>query len=493
MSGLAKSEVSAEGWLGAHVATVRPRSLGELADPLWWLLPVIVGGAIRFATLVHQSFWGDEAATLAVLHHSLGSLLHAVRSSESTPPLYYYLAWLWVHVFGFGEAGVRSLSAVFGTATIVAVALIVRRFWGVRAGAAAAWVVATNPVLFWFSQEARAYGLFALLSAVSVGMMMALRVRPSRRKLAVWTVVCVAAAATHYFAAFLLGAELCVLLAWPGASLGRPMLLWPATAFVAAAVPLALLAHVQYGNSGFVQGHSLSSAITQTAGQLLVGYGVDPIMVVCAVAIAVGLAVSLWPLVRRSHRPPANLAQLALVLGLAAAAPLVVALAGTRVIDSRNMIYVLPTLAILAAATAERRWAVFLPVLAGLAVIVHVQFDPTLQRTNFRGVAAAIGPAHGSRAIIVEMSGTVALWPYMPGLRPMPAGGTRLDEILLVGMTMSGGLNRNVEPLTDLRFAPPGGFRQVETRTTQTFTLRRYEATRPTFANVGGLLQRPHG
>jgi len=85
------------------------------------------GAALRFSTLSVQSFWLDEAVTHQLVTRSLHSMLTRIPHSESTPPLYYVVAWAWVRVFGAGEAGLRSLSAVFGTATIVVLALIARR------------------------------------------------------------------------------------------------------------------------------------------------------------------------------------------------------------------------------------------------------------------------------------------------------------------------------------------------------------------------------
>ena len=40
----------------------------------------------------------------------------SIPRMEGNPPLYYVLAWLWAKVFGTGEVGLRSLSAVCGTA-----------------------------------------------------------------------------------------------------------------------------------------------------------------------------------------------------------------------------------------------------------------------------------------------------------------------------------------------------------------------------------------
>src|SRR5436305_15013005 len=79
---------------------------------------VLAGAALRFATLHVQSYWLDEVATVNLLHKGLSSMLSGVSAGESTPPLYYVVAWLWAKLFGTGEVGLRSLSAVFGSATI---------------------------------------------------------------------------------------------------------------------------------------------------------------------------------------------------------------------------------------------------------------------------------------------------------------------------------------------------------------------------------------
>ncbi len=79
---------------------------------------VLAGAALRFATIASQSYWYDEATTVRELHMSFGGLLHAVAHRESTPPLYYVLAWVWAKAFGTGEAGLRSLSALAGVGTI---------------------------------------------------------------------------------------------------------------------------------------------------------------------------------------------------------------------------------------------------------------------------------------------------------------------------------------------------------------------------------------
>ena len=170
---------------------------------VWALAAIVAGGAaLRFATLSMQSFWLDEAVTHQLVTTPLRSMLSAIPHSESTPPLYYVLAWVWVRIFGAGEAGLRSLSALFGTAAIVVLALIARRLAGNRAALAAAALAATNPLLIWYSQEARAYALLVTLCALSLWFLL----REDWRGFALASAL---ALATHYFAVFIVVPEAC--------------------------------------------------------------------------------------------------------------------------------------------------------------------------------------------------------------------------------------------------------------------------------------------
>ena len=85
---------------------------------------VLLGGVLRFSTLDLQSYRYDEAVTVGrVLHANFFDTFAEVPHSESTPPLYYLLAWAWSKPFGAGEAWMRSLSALAGTASIAIVYL----------------------------------------------------------------------------------------------------------------------------------------------------------------------------------------------------------------------------------------------------------------------------------------------------------------------------------------------------------------------------------
>src|SRR5215212_6768679 len=168
---------------------------------------VVLAAALRFATLDTQSYWFDEATTVHLLRMDLGGMLSAIPDSESTPPLYYVVAWFWSKLFGTGEVGLRSLSAVLGTITIPLAFVLGRELAGRTTGLVAAALTAFNPLLIWYAQEARSYALMIVLTGLSLVLLLRALGDPSPRRLAGWALVSVAAIATHYFAGFLVGAE----------------------------------------------------------------------------------------------------------------------------------------------------------------------------------------------------------------------------------------------------------------------------------------------
>src|SRR6187549_2929296 len=103
----------------------------------FWIVAglTFLAAGLRFATLGLQSYHHDEIVTASrVLRVGFGHAMDAVGFSESAPPLYYALAWVWTQFAGNGEWGLRSLSAFAGVATIPVAYLIGRELRGNRVG-----------------------------------------------------------------------------------------------------------------------------------------------------------------------------------------------------------------------------------------------------------------------------------------------------------------------------------------------------------------------
>jgi mannosyltransferase len=379
------------------------------ATATWTLVGLTaVAALVRFGTLRQQSYWYDEAVTVHLVRDSFGAMLRRIPHTESTPPLYYAVAWVWSRVFGNSELGLRSLSAVAGTATVPLIYGSGRRLGGRAAGFAAGAVAAASPFLIWYSQEARAYALVALLCAASLLLYLRARARPTAGRLAAWAVVSAVALATHYFAAFVVLAELASLVA---GCRGRALLQATAAGAGLAAVGLGLLplaiAQRGSGRTAWIARIPLADRIGQVPLHFVGGLG-EPLLP--EVGLAFGLAVGAGVVARLVRLAPPLRGEVARVLGIGAAGvaiPLVLAVGGADELLSRNAIVAVPALVVATAtvlvAPVNRR--IGLPVVAVTAAIavagaVAVVVDPGLQRPAWRQAAQLIGDAGSVRAIV---------------------------------------------------------------------------------------------
>ncbi len=395
---------------------------------------VAAGAVVRFATLGHQSYDHDEAATLLVLHPNLGATWHAIVGMERNPPLYYFLAWPWTRLFGTGEAGLRSLSALFGVVTIPAAFFCARELAGRRAGLVAATLVALNPYLVWYSQEARSYALLVCFSAWGLYAFLRAMRSPSGRNLVLWALASALGLASHYFAAFLFAPEALLLLAFGAPR--RRVLAAVGAAFAAGAalVPLVL---AQAGNGGgesvFLRWPPASAAFDAV---LELGGSAEPhglegtpgiqllralALVLAALLLLAGLALFVRAAARaRDRRRWMTLA----ITAAGAGAPFAIALLGPDYVDPRNLIgCVVPLLVVVSvglASLSARRLAhgAALGWATAFAVIVAVVWaSPEMQRPDWRAVAAATEPDRGATVFVIPHKGLYALAHYLDAHR----------------------------------------------------------------------------
>ena len=346
----------------------------------------VLGAVIRFSTLGVQNFWIDEAATVALVKQNFGSMLATLPHSESNPPLYYAVAWVWARIAGTGEFGLRSLSALFGTAAVPVVYLAASRLTSRRIALFCALLAAVSPVLVWFSQEARAYALLFFLFALSLWIW-AWAIQDHRaRVLAGWAAVCVAALLTHYFAVFFVTAEAITLILL--APRRRPALFAVAAVGVGGAsiLPLALK-QANQGVLKWIAQVPLRTRIEDGGREFLVGptgrylHYVLPLLAVLALA---ALFLLVW-VERPAERDRAF--KVAGLFLLACTIPVVLDLAGSHYVDGRNLLPLWLPLALLVATgvagTRKHVAALFIGsalVLASLALTIAVPLDRDLQR-----------------------------------------------------------------------------------------------------------------
>jgi mannosyltransferase len=167
------------------------------------ILILLLATTLRFYHLTAQSFWADEGNSISLAQRSLALITHGA-AYDIHPPLYYYLLWGWVRIFGDGEFAVRALSVILGVTLVCTTWLLGRRLCNRRVGLVAGFLAAISPYQVYYSQEARMYILAALLGALSVYLFVRLLESAARERTAGfllptgWVLATAGGLYTHY-------------------------------------------------------------------------------------------------------------------------------------------------------------------------------------------------------------------------------------------------------------------------------------------------------
>ena len=147
------------------MAENRDRPRGRSAFPWILGLAVVLGAWLRFDQLLAQIPADDEWHALrAVWEHDFAWIFTHFGISDYSIPLALYDELL-ANTIGLGELGLRLPMLAGGLATIVLVPVLVRPLVGGRAAGSLALLIATSPMLVYFSRYARPYAP-ATLAAV---------------------------------------------------------------------------------------------------------------------------------------------------------------------------------------------------------------------------------------------------------------------------------------------------------------------------------------
>jgi hypothetical protein len=401
-----------------------------------------------------------------------------------------------VHVFGDTEAGLRSLSAVFGVVSVPVVFAAARELVGRRGGLAAAALVAVNPLLVWYSQEARAYSLLVLTSAIAFWMFARARTDPAPRRLALWGVAGAAALCTHYFAVFLLLPEALWLLGDRRSAL-RWRLLAVSIVGVTGLALTGLALSQRFHATSWLVSIPLRARVTQIPRQLLVGFTPPAGHGALAIAGAAVLAAVVLIALRARGRERWGAGLAASVAAAGIVVPVILALAGTDYLNTRNVIAALVPLSVALAAglSASRAGpAGVAALLALVAVSVYlvagVQGDPGAQRADWHRVSAALARIPGRHAILLDGSASWArtIGFYIPHTWWVPAGGARVSEVDVVRRLPNHhscdpenwwGASCDIGARHRSRRSLVAGFRRVSAQRLSGFAIERYVSPRP--------------
>ena len=455
----------------------------------------VLGALLRLVTLGDQSYWGDEGVTVALVRMSFGDMLDTIPRSESTPPLYYALAWLWTRVLGSSEEyGLRSLSAVAGTLTIPVVYAAATTLATRRIGLVAGALAACSPLLVWYSQESRAYALLMLLTAVTLWQF-ARVLEGRRRAIAWWGVVAAAALATHYFAAWIVLPQAVWLVARaPGRR--HVLIACAGVALVGAGLLPLALEQRSTGNTAYIADIAFGQRAKEVPKKFLVGEQSSPgdygmlIERLKWPALLLALAGAGLAVARTQGRERSAVAVAAALAGVGLAMPLVLKVMGFDYVAAYNLqeLWVPAAVAVAAGFGARRAGRLGIAAAAGLcaigvAVVVKVATDSDLQRYDYRGVAARLDGPHPTRAIVANPLNSVTPFAaYLRGIDHLPPG-TPVSEIAIVGL-------RSQDESTRARVFDPAydpvvpGFERTLRVDTDTYTLILLRGSRPTAVDL---------
>jgi hypothetical protein len=462
-----------------------PAAQRTSALPAWWPLLAItlLAAALRLGTLGQQSLWYDEAFTpVHVLRASLGATLHNVVHTENTPPLWYVLAWGVSRVLGSGAVALRLLSAFAGIATVPVAWAIGSELQGPptrRAAVATAAFVATSPLLVWYSQEARAYGLFVLMASLALLCFLRALRAPTTRRLVEFALTASLALLTHYFAVFLL-APMVLWLVWVAIA-GSPRVLYALALPVLVGAGLIPLILAQGGHgTQWIGEWALASRLEAIPQYYLTGYtgsalghGVELLV---AVTILAGVVYGLWC----TLTPPEERGALIVlsVAGTGVMLPVALALLGADYLAPRNLVAAMvPVSALLAVVIVARRTGFAGMALAGLvalmflALTVDVDLSPRLQRGDWEGVAKLLRAGPRERVITTVELGAAPLEYYIPPLANLARGrSVTVSEVDETGYV----------PLRKSATRPPApGFHLAEARDVHGLVVYRFTSSVP--------------
>jgi hypothetical protein len=339
----------------------------------------LLAAALRLPLALTSPLWQDEVASARILDaHTFTGAVRGVVRTESTPPLWYALAWL-LHRAGIAVTDVRLLSVAADAALVALVVLLCARLMPLRFAGLAGALSAIGAELSGQGRWIRAYELFALLAVLLVFALLRAAAAPTRNRLMVLAATVAAASLTHYFFFFTLVAAAGWAAFEPAVRPVRRRLL---AAMTVGLVPFAVWSpgfaaqfhHRRYGWIGAFDWRE----VVETPLRLFTYAGSGRPVLVGAIAGLLVCAAGCWALWRRgpAGRLCASFAVVPLILAAAVWA------AGLRIYDVRNMIGIAPFVAVaIAAALASlpERLRAIVPavvVAAACASFVWAQENP---------------------------------------------------------------------------------------------------------------------
>jgi uncharacterized membrane protein len=178
---------------------------------LFLILISIVNLSLLLFRIDYQSLWLDEVMSLDVSQSSMSALVKFFQGMPEQHPFYYLLLHGWLFL-GTSETVLRSLSVLFGLASLWAVYFLANRLFNESLSRVTVILLCFSPFYIYYGQEARMYTLLSFLAIVNSYFFVSWVQQPCGFSVGGYLVSGVLGVYTHFFFFFLLCAHLCFLL-----------------------------------------------------------------------------------------------------------------------------------------------------------------------------------------------------------------------------------------------------------------------------------------
>jgi mannosyltransferase len=410
---------------------------------------LLMAAALRFYHLGAQSLWNDEGTTVALVQRDIPTILRNA-AADIHPPLYYLVLHAWIKVTGISEFAVRAFSALAGVGLVLAIYLLGRALLRRDIALLAALYTGLAPFQVYYAQETRMYLWATLLGALSWLAFVKLTKPVSQTPLQRWSwgwacaylVISSAATYSHYLLfAVILSQNAAFFYLWLRQGKQRQMTWlgrWIVLQFVLvlAYVPWLILSwHTLIGWPAVGAALTFGQFISRTGQILAFGVTIPQRTLVASIGLTLLALAVIIPLLTRQRG--------AWLLWLYLVVPLLTLLALSirrPLYEDKFLLFSSPAyILLLATATvqlAERAgitlhkrwlgWFLSSLLLAGiittsLVSLLHLYYDPTYFRDDYRGIVAFIQRTAGPNdAILINAPSQIeTVGYYYHGPQPM--------------------------------------------------------------------------
>ena len=200
---------------------------------------------LRVLFLGHKGLWQDKVFSVLFTRPSNTEFWKILWAAEANMALYYLALREWVRWFT-SDAAVRMLSVIPGVLSVPAMYALGTRLYSRRVGLGAAGLLTVNACAVVYSQEARGYSMLVLFVTLSCWAFVRLIETASLLNVVFYVVFTICAFYSHFYAVFIVMAQVCALgfLPWNRVPLKSLLGSWLLIAFgMVPGIRVMLLSH----------------------------------------------------------------------------------------------------------------------------------------------------------------------------------------------------------------------------------------------------------